>query len=184
MAPFAYHRTLVPGLIALAVLTGATACVSPQQETIGISGSRATLYGSLQELVADSAVVVTAAVIETTEFESSGIPATRATLQVMESVPVTGLGANKGTVAVSSGDTIKVTQYGTEVVSSSAPLLVVGKSYLLFLVSTGLPDAPADEFFVTGVSAGIYEQSADGYVSLATDDDVVPARLTVEELLD
>ncbi len=145
------------------------------------SGSRVKLYGSLAELVADSAVVVTGSVVSQ---ESVG-DSTVATLRVEEAFAPAGLGSGLGErrPAPERDSEIQVRQTGTiGTVSSAGQVLTTGQHYLLFLVPTGLPDAAEDEYFITGAGAGAYSAVDDGFRRLTDDGDSLPVHLTEADL--
>jgi len=143
------RRAAVAALLTLGVVLSGCAAV-PSQEVLG---SRATLYDSVEQLADDSSVAVVGTVTEQRDWGSSG------------------------TLSVLTGEGFEVLQYGSDVVSSSAPILEIGETYLLFLSE----DDPQNGFFVTGVSAGIYRQAADGYHWLGVDDDNLPTVITEDE---
>lgn len=172
-------RTGFAAVVGIALLSGtisgcAEAIPEPSTTTVTVAGSRDILYGSLDELKADSTVVVTATVVSQLVPKEgiAGSPGTVSELKVVQT---------ESELAAPQGQ-IFVFQYGTETVSAMAPLLEEGETYLLFLTSTGLEKARANDFFVTGVSAGIYLLTREGYKSLGEDEDVIPSLLTEEDV--
>ena len=168
-------------IVALVVLSSALAgCAEsipePSTTSVTISGSRDVLYDSLDAVKDDSAVVVTATVLSQIEPKEgvAGSPGTVSELKVVQS--------SQSDLADSPGQ-VFVFQYGTETVSAMAPLLKKGETYLLFLTSTGLAKARANDFFVTGSSAGIYLLTSEGYKRLGEDGDVIPALVTDKDAL-
>lgn len=88
---------------------------------------------------------------------------------------------------VQEGSTIIVRQTGY----LEDSLLEDGGTYLFYLVPTGLEGDLADQYYVTGVTAGIYEKvtvdsqssASDSFVRVAPDSgDELPESLTSKEL--
>lgn len=158
--------------------------VSPGGEVPGPStgsASRVTLYGSLDELVADSGAVVAGTVVE----QGPGPDGTTvSTIDVARVFAPSTLGSTspEPVVQVPESGTVRVRTFGGAVSSVPTTSLVPGATYLLFLTPTGLPNAEDDEFFITGVVAGLYEAQGDRYVQVAHDGDVLPEDLTAEDL--
>ena len=173
---FSMRLRVAVGVVAIsAALTGCATAVPESTTSVEVHGSRAVLYESIDSVVADSAVVVTAKVTSQSQPKDgiAGSPGTISALAVIEA----------GTSdLVKPGGEVFVFQYGSETVSAMAPLLKVGETYLLFLSSTALPDARSNDFFVTGNSAGIYQLTSDGYKRLGTDPDKLPELITQSEV--
>jgi len=171
-------------IFALAATVLTSACSSATSDEGGrsfIDGTRAVIYQSLDELVADTEIVVTATVTDAIETTSGGLPATKFSLTVLDMVETADL-SNPTGIAPDVDHQISVVQYGNDEVTGLSESLKTGETYLLFLVATQLA-APDDfEYFVTGISAGIYVETGDGFASLAEDGDRIPKTLTVEEL--
>ena len=179
------------GIVAAAgVLIATAACTSSG----GMEGSRHALYDTVDVMAADSALVV---VVDVTDSSRSGDlprqPETVATATVLESYHPEGLAANDGRSpdeATGPGSVITVRQLGTAGMQATpAPILLSGSQYLLFLVPSGLPEAPPSEFYVTGGEAGIFAP-ADGtagrgattFHQVVDSDDPFPTVLPVDEL--
>jgi hypothetical protein len=145
--------------VALSILALLAGCTS------GSSGSRHTLYDSLDALVADSTVAVVGQVLEVGETLIVGHPGTDAAFQVEEQY-----------LSDDPLDEITVRQMG------AAPTLRVGDTYLLFLVPTGLPDDPPLTYYVTGAVAGIYEFTDGEFRRVSDEDPGLPATVLPDEL--
>lgn len=174
-------------IVALNTAPNATQEAVPAQPTSGSvadpssgAGSRAKMYTSLDELIADSSVIVVGVV---SDQQSSTDGTTVFTVAVEQTFTPATLGATspEPAVVVDVGGDIRVRTFGAGTSVTSAPLEQGGR-YLLFLTATGLPTAGADEFFVTGVVAGIYRAQGDGFARVSADGDVLPAELSADEL--
>lgn len=144
----------------------------------GTAGSRHTLYEGLAALAADSQEVVRVRVDAQSEVgvetaERSGQSAhTLSVAQVLEAWSGDGIGsADTQQSRLEVGDRITVRQMGTQSQEMEGELLELGDEYLLFLTPTMIPDAPLEEFYVTGGMAGIYR------VALTTNGDAEFLRL-------
>lgn len=147
----------------------------------GGSASRVKMYASLDELIADSGAVV----VGTVRAQDQGPDGTTVSSIVVErSFSPAGLGSTslEPPVTVADGATVRVRTFQSAVTSLPSAPLTQGSSYLLFLSPTGLPDAGDDEFFVTGVVAGIYSADGDRYLRASQDGDRLPPELTPEDL--
>lgn len=134
---------------ALAVLGLTTACAGPV--TSSSSASRAALYGSLTELTAASSLVV-AGVAGDQRTAADITPSLDFTLTAFEV---------EATVEPEGGSfegrTIVVRQTGSaDQPPPAGSLLEPGRAYLLFLTASGLPGELAEQYYVTGVTAGLY----------------------------
>ncbi|MFJ2370624.1 hypothetical protein [Microbacterium sp. NPDC087665] len=162
--------------------------------TTGIEGSRHTLYPDVTSLAADSSAVVDV-VVESQEVVQAEIPYTLSTVTVVEPFQPKALAANLDAAApVAAAETLVIRQLGsTEEVTVPAPLLKVGERYLLFVTATMMEGEASSQFYVTGVSAGIYEseivgEARAGEVGTYTrvdpeSGDTLPATLSASELL-
>ena len=126
--------------------------------TTGGETSRVRLYGSVSEMVEDSALVVTGRVVETRTVQDidEHTDFTLSTVEVRES--------NQA----KTGDLITVRQFGSDEQAPLVPLLVTGQDYLLFLTSSGLKGELASHYYVTGSNAGIYELADDSKAGRGT----------------
>lgn len=176
--------------LALAVVFLASACADPStssgnEQVVSIEGFRDKLYSSYGELIEDSDVVVEARAVESAEIKGqlAGLPGTVAQLEVVNSFSYEGLRAHTDELNVlKPGDKFFVLQYGTESIEGPAPLLRPGSSYLLFLSRSVISDSQAQEFFVTGSSAGIFELIDGQFVSRSVDGDTIDQAIGREEL--
>lgn len=141
---------LAAATIAVVALLGG--CAST---TSGSSMSRVHLYSSVEELAADSAVVLVGSVVEQTVAQDiePTTDFTVSTVQISEVIQ------SDRDLAV--GGTVRVRQIGSEEQPPSTPIFTPGSTYLLYLTSSGLA-APLDsQFYVTGANAGAYLAPAD-----------------------
>lgn len=153
--------------ISVVVTCMLTACAG------GVSGSRATLYDSIDALAADSsAIVVGAVALQRTEGDYT------ISSFVVESSPTNPqLGANleDGAQAIEPGDVVEVRQM-------TDPRLVRGGRYALFLTETGLPGDAAGQYYVTGAVAGIYVRDGDGFRRVVPDSgDTLPETIQLAD---
>jgi len=169
------RTTIVTGAVVAALATAALGgCASSTAE-----GSRARLYGSVAELAADSGAVVTGTVDGQRTVRD--LPAGDTTVS-----EVTVRATAKADRELPAGATVSVRQMGSAAAPGPAALLQPGRTYLLFLTPTGLDGERAEQFFVTGGTAGIWETDGGGaderstFTRLPSDDgDVLPERLTL-----
>ncbi len=166
---------------------GVPEAVPPQSsgEPVGGSssgmGSRVKMYSSLDELAADSGAIVVGVVVD----QQPGPDGTTvSTVEVERSFRPAALGRTspEPTVEVPDGSTVRVRAFGGVTSSLPSASLEPGGRYLLFLSPTGLASADDDEFFITGVVAGIYEAQGDRYVRAADDGDTLPGELGESDL--
>ncbi|WP_270410257.1 hypothetical protein [Brachybacterium paraconglomeratum] len=160
-------------------------------DSTGTHGNRSRIYGSLEELRADSDLVIKATVpnpLEVTKREEDAGTFTyediETTLPVLESSVVGTRG--EGVDDLSSGpDEVTVIQLGNAEMSEvPAPLLEAGKTYVLFLTLSGLPGDDANKFFVTCSDAGIFLEDGAAVVPLSEHGDVLPESKDAETLLE
>lgn len=148
---------------ALAVLGLTTACAGPV--TSSSSASRAELYGSLAELTAASSLVV-AGVAGDQRTAADVTPTLDSTLTAFEVAATV-----EPEDGPSEGRTIVVRQTGSaDQPPPAGPLLEPGRAYLLFLTASGLPGELAEQFYVTGVTAGLYTARDPASVLVASGD--------------
>jgi len=142
--------------VVASVLTGCGGAGAPDSASGGVA-DRARFYGSLDELVGESDVVVTGVAtsqVAEGEPDDPGLTWTLTTVQVDATVTP---GAEDLT-----GTTIVVRQTGSAARPISGwPLLVEDDRYLLTLNESDDPGAGAAEYFVTGGPAGVYEATDD-----------------------
>lgn len=131
------HTRILAGFFALGIaVVGSLAGCSQSS-----SGSRHTLYDSIDLLAADSSSIV----VGTVTAQSAEGDATISSVDVTNAPTNPQLGANLAdpTAPAAVGETVEVRQDG-------APALEVGQEYLLFLTPTMLPAETATLYFVTG----------------------------------
>lgn len=137
--------------IGVVILATATACTTSGDELgdAGSSMSRVRLYDSIEELAADSALIVVGTV-ESQLVTADIDPITDFTLSTLQ------------VMAVVSGDrsfegqAVTVRQVGFKEESASPEILDKGEIYLLYLTPSGLDGELAEQYYVTGANAGIY----------------------------
>ncbi|WP_203580996.1 hypothetical protein [Microbacterium hibisci] len=159
-------RTKIAGLLVLWIAVGG-ALAGCSQST---SGSRHTLYNSVDALAADSSSIVVGTVAE----QSVADDVTVSTITVTNAPTNPRLGANldddRAPAAV--GDTVQVRQI-------APPALEVGEEYLLFLTPTMLPAEAGTQYFVTGAVAGLYVREGDDFRRVVADSgDTLPDTIT------
>ncbi|HKP07778.1 MAG TPA: hypothetical protein VJU58_11055 [Microbacterium sp.] len=150
-----------------------TACASSS------SGSRATLYESLEALAADSSVIVIGTVTgqSTVAGPSGDSSTTVSTVEVTNAPSNPQLGGNLegDLVTVAVGDVVEVRQ-------DTGPLLMQGEEYLLFLTPSMLPGDAASDYFITGAVAGLYARNGDEFRRVVLDSgDTLPETFTIAE---
>lgn len=134
----------------------------------GLDASRVKLYDDLAGIAGDSSVVVVAEITSQRVAKGNweaGVPdETISVASVVSHFSPAGLAAtlsvNAQAMAVDATtlSEISIRQLGTSSMSTTpAPILAVGKQYLLFLTPTLLPGDGTSDFYVTGGDAGIYK---------------------------
>lgn len=182
------------GAAALLFGVALAACASTSStETVDSptsQGSRVTIYQSLDELIADSSLIVLGSVAEQAALsgDDASDNVTASEFVVDQAFVPTGLAQSLAQAGVQPstrdpGDTVTVLQHGTpDTVTSVGKLLEEGGRYLLFLNPTGLSGAAADDFFVVGSEAGLYKAEGDAFVRLSQGGDGIPSTLIPEDL--
>lgn len=143
--------------------------------------SRAKLYTSLDELISDSGAVVIGVVAEQ-QTDDDGTIVVTVDVEQSHTPGTLGSTSPEAPVPVATGSTVRVRTFGGLTSSLPSAPLENGGTYLLFLTPTGLPSAGDDEFFVTGVVAGIYKAQGDRFVRVFDDGDQLPAELHEDDL--
>ena len=138
--------------VGASVLTGCSGAGAPDSESRGVP-DRARFYGSLDELVGQSDVVVTGVATSQVEEGQPDDPGLTWTLTTVEVDATLTAGADDLT-----GTTVVVRQTGSaDRPISGWPVLAEDDRYLLALSKSAGPGAGATEYFVTGGPAGVYE---------------------------
>ena len=139
------------GIAAISILAGCSQ---------SSSGSRHTLYDSVESLAADSSSIV----VGTVSAQSTEADVTISSVEVTNAPTNPQLGANLAdrVAPVAVGETIEVRQM-------NAPVLKLSEEYLLFLTPTMLPGEPATQYFVTGAVAGLYVREGDEFRRVVPD---------------
>ncbi len=134
------------------------------------SGSRHTLYDSIDELAADSSSIVVGTVTD----QSTQDGATVSSVEVANAPTNPQIGGN----LADRGDPAEVGET-VEVRQDSPPFLETGAQYLLFLTPTMLSGAPATQLFITGAGAGAYVRDGDEFHRVIVDSgDNLPDTIT------
>jgi hypothetical protein len=174
--------------LSLALLS---ACSGPGSSEVGVAtsdGSRVTLYESVGDMATDSTTAVTGTVQD--QQVRSDIPGagefTVSTFVVDDVV--------KAAAGVVPGQSLVVRQIGSAASPGPAPLIVTGKTYLLYLSSSGLDGDLASQYYVTGGDAGLYQEAegadgsseADAFSKITGDHsegsgDVLPGQLSLDD---
>lgn len=166
-------------------LVGCSTSESTSSDTTG--GSRAKMYASLNGVIADSSVVITGTVrsqVSEPDPPSNRSPHTLSTLVLATNLHLAGLqSAPLSNGVLAPGSEAIVRQIGIPGGHSEAPLLRVGDSYLLMLTPSSLPGEAGKQYYVTGVTAGLWRADrSGGYVQPLNQGDELPAELTVGAL--
>lgn len=132
------------------VACGLAACGDSESSDLTSNGSisRVKIYQSLASLQGDSDVIVTGTVLsQKTVQDIDGVTDfTLSTVKVLSS----SKGKHK------AGDTIVVRQIGSTEQTGYGEMMKVQSTYLLFLTESGLSGGASSQYYVTGVTAGIY----------------------------
>ena len=129
----------------------------------GTETSRAKLYQSAEQMADDSDLIVVGSVGDTRTVQDldDTTDFTLADVKVLTTI--------KGDAG---GDTVVVRQTGSPEQSGSDLLMSSGDTVMLFLVHSGLDGELADQYYITGATAGLYSIDAvDSMSSLARGDD-------------
>ncbi|WP_029067816.1 hypothetical protein [Jonesia quinghaiensis] len=137
------------GIMALA-LTGcaSTLTLTESGSMTTTDYSRVALYDSLDAMSADSDLVVVGIVgTQTTVYDIDDItPFTLSTVTIQDAV-----------LGEAPADAITVRQFGDVSIADTEEILTPGTTYLLYLTESGLSGELAAHYYVTGVTAGIYQ---------------------------
>lgn len=181
----AFAAAIIVCVVGVAVSSAVVAVnlINANQVTTYFAGSRATIYSDIKGLVADSSIVVRGEVVGFSEDTipadggAPGIPTTVAQFRLAEVVEPEGASGEMTFTMPEVGDIVSVVQMGTREVVSEYPILEPGLEYLLFLTASNLHRG---EYFVTGVSAGIYVETENGdFRRLVETEDALPERLAI-----
>lgn len=129
----------------------------------GTEMSRVKLYQSAEQMADDSDLIVVGSVGDTRTVQDLDdiTDFTLADVKVLTTI--------KGDAG---GDTVVVRQTGSPEQGESDSLMSSGDTVMLFLVRSGLDGELADQYYVTGATAGLYAIDAvDSMSSLARGDD-------------
>lgn len=111
--------------------------------------SREKIYPDVSAMAKDSDLIVIGTVVANrVAADVDGVTDfTLATVRVDEVI---------GSRKTAPGLSVVVRQTGSARQAAVVPLLVEGKSYLLYLTLSGLPGELSTQFYVTGANAGVY----------------------------
>lgn len=161
-----------------AILTTVTFILALTGCTSSSSGSRATLYESIDDLARDSTAIVVGTVTSQRQDDEAMI----STFEVSNAPTNPQLGANVESAdsPLVEGDIIEVRQMDSGAESSmAAPLLASDQEYLLFLTPSMLAGDAATQFYVTGAQAGLYVRDGDEFRRVVMDTgDTLPETIT------
>jgi len=174
-------RTLLIGLVGI-LAVGIVACGPTTSKHM--EGSRHELFDSVRSISAASSNVVVVEVQSQREEEGPQIPYTISDAKVMTQFAPAGLGSAIDLKTPREiGGEVAVRQMGSKEVSTPAPILEIGRQYLLFLTPSMLDGEAAKQFYVTGGSAGIYSVEGSHFVhGPFTEGDNLPGALTTADL--
>lgn len=151
---------------AAAAVVAVAGCASLDNSNSGGSAgselSRVKLYASVDELAADSPLIIEGTVASQSVAADID-PVTDFTLSV-----VTVQRTLQGDAATNTGTKIVVRQLGSTAQPPPVPLLTPGEVYLLYLTPTGLSGPLSSQYYVTGANAGIYVQEPPGQAGKST----------------
>lgn len=160
--------------------------VSAQEKSTIIDGSRAKVYDSVDSLLEDSSLVVTATVTRQESGVDAQLPVT------ISAVTIDAVHKSSGpsTQKVIPGSQIRVLQIGTSETEQDYPLIRDGELYLLFLTTSTNWSSSNREYYVTGVWAGVYEASVAVrtreaprlFERLHIEGDTLPAEINIADL--
>ncbi|MFD4990831.1 hypothetical protein ACFWH7_03690 [Cellulosimicrobium cellulans] len=193
------RRSKVALTLTAALAAGVTfaACSSPGTTVTIASGGRAELYSSVDELTADSSAIAVVTVTGQEVFDRDGTKElgntyTVSDVDVLQTRAPDALNEARDAAAhVAPGASIQVRQMGDPSMDLPAPILEVGKSYLLFLVPSGLPGDEAEQFFITGGTAGYFaapdrvearSAGTQSFEKVGDEGDTLPADVTLDQL--
>jgi len=125
-----------------------TGC-SPANENTLTEVSRVRSFNSAEELRASSDLIVVGKVVDQ-KIVNDLAPESPITVSTF---------AVQGVTLGTPTKTLRVRQFQVVVDGQESYLLEIGKSYLLYLTSTGLKGAMGRDYYVTGVDSGIYEEN-------------------------
>ncbi|MGO4600238.1 hypothetical protein [Terrabacter sp. 2RAF25] len=139
-------------ILGIAVMAGC----SSSPDSGGVTGgefTRAKFYASEGALRADSEAIVVARVQAQTVADdiTPGLDFTISDVEVSQVKKGKGLGLKPGQV-------VKVRETGKSGDGGGWKYLDAGESYLLYLVTSGLPGDKADQFYITGANVGSFVQ--------------------------
>lgn len=169
-------------MAALGAFVAAMAVAGCTAASSGMHGSRAELYDSISALAAASTNVVLVTVDEQEIVGKEAATVTQSTIRVDDVLSPASLRSNpsqEGVEKLSVGDVASVVQLGSVDLSATpAPILAVGKQYLLFL------GAPSDSgaYWISGGDAGIFVPDRTGFHQVQDSEDSFPTAITLEDL--
>lgn len=143
-------KTMATTLTALGLAGVVSAC---QSGGSGSSASRAEIYDSFEQLADDSYAAVVVEVASQREIQEGGFTDTVSTGRVRNS-----FGSQKSDDELAPRSNIDIRQLGSLKDSEvPAPLLEVGRTYLLLLSGSPEQAQETQGYYITGMWAGMYE---------------------------
>jgi len=136
---------------------------STQESGDGAHLTRAQLYSDIDALASDSVAIavgtVTSQRVATDIDDATAF--TISSFEVTESVKSDGF--------TDAGKVVDVRQVGSPDGPAPTDLLTPGSTYLLYLTASGLDGELGSQYYVTGASAGLYEQATSAQSRSGTD---------------
>jgi hypothetical protein len=176
--PSVFCRAIFPLLLLLALVGCST----------GSEGSRHAIYGSLDELVGDTTVIVVATASESQSRRLDGVQVNALTMHVHRQLFPKGLGSDpkdppSQSFSRSAGSTVGATVDVWQLAGSPVPSIKLGTKYLFFLCPTETAGAADHEFYIVGGVAGMYQDSGNGrFRRLSNGGDKIPEFLSEADL--
>lgn len=160
------NKVVAAVLAALMLVSGLSACGT---NSSGNGMSRVKLYSSVSEMQGDSDAVIIGKVQSDGDTVKDVDASTSFTLAKVQVLSV---------VSGSVGDKTEVTvrQTGTKDTASGS-LLAKDDTVMLFLVKSGLPGDKAEQYYITGSTAGVYRASGDASTASAQASDATFQRV-------
>lgn len=145
-------KPALPVILGISLLAGCSPSPGSDQVTGG-EFTRAKFYASEVALRADSEAIVVARVKSQTVADdiTPGLDFTISDVEVSQVKKGRGLGLKPGQV-------IKVRETGKSGDGAGWKYLDNGESYLLYLVTSGLPGDKASQYYITGANVGSFVQ--------------------------
>ncbi|GAA1732995.1 hypothetical protein [Brachybacterium phenoliresistens] len=177
------------------MLTGVMSSCGPREEIgAGMSGSRATIYDSLDSMRANCDLVVKAIVDsyangERTLLDGDTLSTTEVRVIVEDYSSPEPQGSDSELLPTSFPELIVIQHGSPDMQETPAPILELGKTYILFRNQTQPAGQDSEKFFIAGGDAGIYLQEVtlnlateESFRSIGESGDNIPESATIDEL--